>query len=313
MSFFVDREWFYYLRGREILLYKLRGGSSTQRISQSGVFQSYDNEMMYPDEDIADGLRIEYTRVSEPFVAEALETTTAYLSGTSFKFQDTSTAIYTGSSNLSFVSTGKRINFAADEIDTTANFYDGQSIVVSGTSSNNGTFTIASAGVNTNQLVVEETVVSESDTSGVIKSSTGSIFNGTAGTNTFTDFSASDKIRIRGSSSNDADYTISSVSTDGDALIVSSAPSSVESSGERVTITQIPLEVVAPSSTSHINLNKMLSLSVLDYCKGMLAEQNNDINKKEYFMKEFFSKLGDNESNKRNISVSFPSGPFAVR
>ena len=46
---------------------------------QSGVFQSYDNEMMYPDEDIADGLRIEYTRVSEPFVAEALETTTAYL------------------------------------------------------------------------------------------------------------------------------------------------------------------------------------------------------------------------------------------
>ena len=312
MSSYVDREWFYYLRGREVLLYKLLGGSSTQRISQSGVLQSYGKQLMYPDEDIADGLRIEYTRVSEPFVAEALETTTAYLSSTSLKFQDTSTAIYTGSSNLSFVSTGKRINFSADEIDTTANFYDGQSIVVSGTSSNNGTFTVASGGVNTNQLVVEETVVSESNTSGVIKSATGAIFNGTAGTNTFTDFAASDKIRLRGSSSNDADYTISSIATDGDALIVSSAPK-LEAAGERIAITQIPVEDATPDATSHINLNKMLNLAVIDYCKAMLAEQNGEIDKKEYFMKEFFSKLGDNESNKRNISVSFPSGPFAIR
>ena len=58
---------------------------------------------------------------------------------------------------------------------------------------------------------------------------------------------------------------------------------------------------------------KMLNLAVIDYCKAMLAEQNGEIDKKEYFMKEFFSKLGDNESNKRNISVSFPTGPFAIR
>jgi len=220
MSFFVDKEWFYYLRGREVLLYKLRGGSSTSRISQSGVFQSYDNEMMYPDEDIADGLRIEYTRVSEPFVAEALETTTSYESGIIISFED-----------------------------------------------------------------------------------------GTGG-------SSRDIIDL-GSASNDGDYTVVTKGTDGSTgyqqLEVAAGSLTTEAVGERISITQIPVEVASPLSTSHINLNKMLNLAVIDYCKAMLAEQNGEIDKKEYFMKEFFSKLGDNESNKRNISVTFPSGPFAIR
>ena len=237
MSFFVDKEWFYYLRGREILLYKLRGGSSTSRISQSGVFQSYDNEMMYPDEDIADGLRIEYTRVSEPFVAEALETTTSYESGIIISFED---------------GTGGRTR---DIIDL--------------------------------------------------------------GSATATDFVADDKIRVRGSASNDGDYTVVTKGTDGSTgyqqLEVAAGSLTTEAVGERISITQIPVEVASPLSTSHINLNKMLNLAVIDYCKAMLAEQNGEIDKKEYFMKEFFSKLGDNESNKRNISVSFPSGPFAIR
>ena len=237
MSFFVDKEWFYYLRGREILLYKLRGGSSTSRISQSGVFQSYDNEMMYPDEDIADGLRIEYTRVSEPFVAEALETTTAYESGIIISFEDG-----TGGSSRDIIDLGSA---------------------------------------------------------------------------TATDFVANDKIRVRGSASNDGDYTVVTKGTDSSTgyqqLEVAAGSFTAEAVGERISITQIPVEVEDPLSTSHINLNKMLSLSVLDYCKGMLSERNGEIDKKEYYMKEFFGKLGDNESNKRNISVSFPSGPFAVR
>ena len=237
MSFFVDKEWFYYLRGREILLYKLRGGSSTSRISQSGVFQSYDNEMMYPNEDIADGLRIEYTRVSEPFVAEALETTTAYESGIIISFEDG-----TGGSSRDIIDLGSA---------------------------------------------------------------------------TATDFVANDKIRVRGSASNDGDYTVVTKGTDGSTgyqqLEVSAGSFTAEAVGERISITQIPVEVEDPLSTSHINLNKMLSLSVLDYCKGMLSERNGEIDKKEYYMKEFFGKLGDNESNKRNISVSFPSGPFAIR
>mgnify|MGYP003627925554 CR=1 FL=1 len=309
MSFFVDKEWFYYLRGREILLYKFRGGSGVGRISQNGVFQSYDKEMMYPNEDIADGLRIEYTRVSEPFVTEALETTTAYVGGTSFIFQDTSTALYTASSNIDFNSSGNRINSFDD---TSKYFYVGQSIIISGTSSNNGTFTVATI-VNSAQITTTESLTSESDTSAVFKSATGAILGGTAGANTFTDFLAADKIRVRGSSSNDADYTISSISSNGDALIVSSIPSALESNSERVSITQIPIEDSTPDSTSHINLNKMLSLAVLDYCKGMLAERNGELDRKEYYMKEFYGKLGDNESNKRNISVTFPSGPFAVR
>ncbi len=237
MSFFVDKEWFYYLRGREILLYKLRGGSSTSRISQSGVFQSYDNEMMYPDEDIADGLRIEYTRVSEPFVAEALETTTSYESGIIISFEDG-----TGGSSRDIIDLGSA---------------------------------------------------------------------------TATDFVADDKIRVRGSASNDGDYTVVTKGTDGSTgyqqLEVAAGSLTTEAVGERISITQIPVEVASPLSTSHINLNKMLNLAVIDYCKAMLAEQNGEIDKKEYFMKEFFSKLGDNESNKRNISVSFPSGPFAIR
>ena len=233
MSYFVDKEWFYYLRGREILLYKLRGGSGTQRISQSGVFQSYDNEMMYPNEDIANGLRIEYTRVSEPFVAEALETTSGYASGTGISF-DPGPAATISDTNDGFTNTGKA-------------------------------------------------------------------------------FAQGDKIRVQGSASNDGDYTLSSSGTVDEDTLTITGTFTTDAIGQRVTITQIPLEVAAPISTSHINLNKMLSLAVLDYCKGMLSERNGELDKKEYYMKEFFGKLGDNESNKRNISVSFPSGPFAVR
>ena len=237
MSSYVDREWFYYLRGREVLIYKLQGGISTGRISQSGVFQSYDKELIYPDEDISEGLRIEYTRVSEPFVKEALETTTAYKSGTTISFEDG-----TGSSSRDVIDLGSTDNH---------------------------------------------------------------------------DFSANDKIRIRGSSRNDGDYTIVALENDGSTsyrqLEVAADSFTAETIGQRVTITQIPVEDSSPSASSHVNLNKMLCLAVLDYCKAMIAERQGDMNKKEYFMKEFFSKLGDNESNKRNISVSFPSGPFAVK
>lgn len=230
MSSYVDKDYFYYLRGRELLLYKLLGSRNTSRITQSGVLQQYDNEMIYPDEDIANGLRIEYTRVSEPFISEALETTTAYASGT----------------NISFTNSGNRITTSADVW------------VPSG-------------------------------------------------------FEVGDKIRVKGSSSNDGDYTISSFSGSGNPNIVTSESLIDESAGERITINQILKEDTSPSSSSHINLNKMLSLAVVDYCKAMVAERNGEIDKKEYFMKEFYSKLADNESNKRIISVASPISAFAVR
>ena len=230
MSSYVDKEWFYYLRGREVLLYKLQGGISTGRISQSGVFQSYNKELIYPDEDISDGLSIEYTRASEPFVSESLETTTAYASGTGIAFVDGGG----GSDTITDTSSG------------------------------------------------------------------------------FSDFSDGDKIRIKGSSNNDGDYTLSGSASAG-TLTFATATFTAETASERVTITQIPKEDSSPSSSSHINLNKMLSLAVVDYCKAMISESNGEIDKKEYYMKEFYGKLGDNESNKRNISVAFPTGPFAVK
>ena len=230
MSSYVDKDYFYYLRGRELLLYKLLGSRNSDRITQSGVLQSYDNELVYPDEDIANGLRVEYTRVNEPFIAEELETTLAYASGTGIAFVDGG-----GSS---------------DTI----------------TDSNSG----------------------------------------------FGDFSDGDKIRVRGSSSNDGDYTLSGTANSG-TLTVATGTFTAESAAQRITIQQIPKEVASPDSTSHINLNKMLSLAVVDYCKAMIAERNGEIDKKEYFMKEFYGKLADNESNKRTISVASPITAFAVK
>ena len=234
MSSYVDREWFYYLRGREVLLYKLLGGSSTQRISQSGVFQSYNKELMYPDEDISDGLRIEYTRVSEPFVAEALETTTAYASGTTISFND-----------------------------------DGDSAV------------------GYNDLY---------DTG-----------DGLA------DFTTDDKIRVRGSASNDGDYTLTADAGGARYIQVGTGNFTDEAAGERVTITQIPVEDSSPDETSHPNLNRMLSLACVDYLKAMIADKRGDIQVKEYYMREFWKKVGDNESNKRKVSMTYPVSPYAVR
>ena len=45
----------------------------------------------------------------------------------------------------------------------------------------------------------------------------------------------------------------------------------------------------------------------------MVAEKGGDLQSKEYYMKDFFKKIGDNESNKRKIFMTFPVSPFAVR
>jgi len=45
----------------------------------------------------------------------------------------------------------------------------------------------------------------------------------------------------------------------------------------------------------------------------MRADGSGDLDRKEYYMKEFWKKVGDNESNKRIISMSFPMSPYAVR
>ena len=69
----------------------------------------------------------------------------------------------------------------------------------------------------------------------------------------------------------------------------------------------------SPDEADHVNLSRMLSLAVVDYIKAMLADLGGDIEKKEYYMREFWKKVGDDQSNKRKVSVSFPIGIFAVR
>ena len=73
------------------------------------------------------------------------------------------------------------------------------------------------------------------------------------------------------------------------------------------------VEDTSPSETSHVNLNRMLSLAVIDYIKAQMKETVGDLQGKEYCMREFWKKVGDNESNKRNVSMTFPASPFAVK
>ena len=230
MSSYVDKEFFYYLRGRELLLYKLLGSRNRTRITQTGILQSYHNELMYPDEDIENGLRIEYTALNEPFVAEAIEDTSSKVSGITIAF-------------------------------------------VIGGAGQPDTITDSASGF---------------------------------------DFADGDKIRVQGSTSNDGDYTLNGT-VNSSILSVNAGTFTAETAGQRITITQIPKEVTSPDSTSSINLNKMLCLAVVDYVKAMISEERGEIDKKEYYIKEFYSKLADNESNKRIISSAFPISPFAVR
>ena len=69
----------------------------------------------------------------------------------------------------------------------------------------------------------------------------------------------------------------------------------------------------SPDEADHVNLSRMLSLAVVDYIKAMLSDLGGEIEKKEYYMREFWKKVGDDQSNKRKISISFPIGVFAVR
>ena len=72
-------------------------------------------------------------------------------------------------------------------------------------------------------------------------------------------------------------------------------------------------EVTSPKETTHVNLNRMLSLAIVDFVKASLAERQGDIQLKEYYMKEFYSKIADNESNKNKVYIVHPIDTFAVK
>ena len=216
------------LKGRNIQLYQRSDYGRTDTLGSYKIRLPDDSSgtyFIYPDEDIADGLRIEYTSLATPFISEALEDMQVFADGSDISFS------------------GNRIS----------------------------------------------------------------------GVGTSDGFASGDKIRIIGSKSNDGDYTTTSAGST--TLDDSSTTFTTEAAGESITVYQIPKAVTTSSAdeTSHMNLNRMLSLACVDYLKAMLADRDGDVERKEYYMKEFWGKVGDNESNKRKISMSFPSSPYAMR
>jgi len=234
MSFDTNKTWFYQFSGRDLQLYQYVQSANTDTVAGFRIklpTDYYANQLIYPNEDITDGLRIEYTSLDEPFIAEALEDMQVFIDGT----------------GIAFVDGGE------------------------------GSDTITDTG------------------SGFV----------TAG------FAATDKIRVIGSASNDGDYQLTNAAAG--TLTMATASLTAETASESVTIYQIPKEDSSPDETSHINLNKMLSLACVDYVKAMLSDLTGDIQKKEYYMREFWKKIGDNDSNKRKIVMSYPIGTYAVR
>ena len=234
MSYKTEATWFYYLKGRNIQLYQRSDYGRTDTLGSYKIRLPDDSSgtyFIYPDEDIANGLRIEYTSLDAPFIAEALEDMQVFYSASTITFNDNG-----GSAD---------------------------------------TITDSASG--------------------------------------FGDFGTTDKIRIIGSASNDGDYQLTNSAAG--TLTVATGSFTAESAGQSITIYQIPKEVTTSSAdeTSHMNLNRMLSLACVDYLKAMLADRDGDIERKEYYMREFWGKVGDNESNKRKISMSLPASPYAMR
>jgi hypothetical protein len=228
MSYKTGQTYFYYLKGRNIELYQRSDYGRTDTLGSYKIRLPDDSSgtyFIYPDEDITDGLRIEYTSLETPFIAEALEDMQVFADGSDISFSGS---------------------------------------IITGIGTSDG-------------------------------------------------FASGDKIRVVGSTSNDGDYTTTGAASG--TLTDSATTFTTEIAGQSITIYQIPKQVATASGdeSSHMNLNRMLSLACVDYLKAMLSDSKGDIERKEYYMREFWGKIGDNESNKRKISMSFPSSPYALK
>lgn len=71
-------------------------------------------------------------------------------------------------------------------------------------------------------------------------------------------------------------------------------------------------EVTSPTELSHLNLNRILSLAIVDYLRAMMAEREGNLEQKEYYMRHFYKKVSKNESNKNKIYIA-QSGSYAVK
>ena len=69
----------------------------------------------------------------------------------------------------------------------------------------------------------------------------------------------------------------------------------------------------SPDESSHMNLNRMFSLAVIDYIKAMWSDKQGDLQKKEYYMREFWKKAADAQSNKFGVFMCSPSSVYSIR
>ena len=70
--------------------------------------------------------------------------------------------------------------------------------------------------------------------------------------------------------------------------------------------------VSSPTELTHLNVNRMLSLAVIDFVKASMAERDGNLEQKEYYMRQFSKKVSDNNSNKNKMYIS-QSTSYAVK
>ena len=136
MSRDTNLNWCYEIVGRNVHLWQYNETSTG-------------DDIIYPDEDITNGLRFEGTAYIKPFVAEAIEDSDKVASGTDISFALSGTRITTDDTN----------NFW----DTTSGFAVGDKIRVVGSASNDADYTIDSfsGSGNSNMVVSGSTLTDE--------------------------------------------------------------------------------------------------------------------------------------------------------
>jgi len=152
MSYDTHKNFFYQHHGRVLRMWQLSSGAAIETLGGYKIKlpdESYGTQLVYPDEDISSGIRIEYTSLIEPFIAEEFENVSVVASGTDISFALSGTRITSDNTN----------NFW----DTTSGFAVGDKIRVIGSASNDGDYTIDSfsGSGNSNMIVSGSTLTDE--------------------------------------------------------------------------------------------------------------------------------------------------------
>ena len=346
MSYRTNKTWLYSLFGRYIHLWQWTDNAGTDTVDGYRVKlpnEYYGKQIIYPNEDIVDGLRIEYTSSDNCFVTEAYETSGLVNSGTGISFNAggyISDVNYDGGSGQTATTEANQEAFKG--------FKKGDKILVQGSASNDGEYVLrldATADGSTIYTSYELTHTLTNESAGELITIT-QIPKVTGGVLTFNDTTpgSSSTVGISGSwQDNQTHSSVFQTSTTGSGhglevkIVTNSDANNIHSTeilnagfdyavGDLVTFTDpgsssetvvYKVKTISGQSgadeSSHVNLNRKLSLAIVDYVKAQVKESQGDLQGKEYCMREFWKKVGDNESNKRRVSMQFPSSTYAVK